>query len=102
DGEKNAYPAHIESNRATYRLIAENFLSVGLNPLIPSSRCFINFPYQSLIRRLPLSLPRDKVVIEILETCKPTDDLFEAIKELYRAGYLIALDDFIAKPEWDR
>ncbi|MDW3149893.1 histidine kinase, partial [Vibrio sp. 2132-1] len=26
DGESNAYPAHIESNRATYRLIVENFL----------------------------------------------------------------------------
>lgn len=102
DGERNAYPAHIESNRATYRLIVENFLSVGLNPSIPSSRCFINFPYQSLIRRLPLSLPKDKVVVEILETCQPTDELLEAVKELYQAGYMIALDDFTSTPEWER
>ncbi|MCX2760587.1 EAL domain-containing protein [Vibrio sp. Sgm 22] len=102
DGERNAYPAHIESNRATYRLIVENFLSVGLNPSIPSSRCFINFPYQSLIRRLPLSLPKDKVVVEILETCQPTDELLEAVKDLYQAGYMIALDDFTSTPEWER
>ncbi|MFL7047601.1 EAL and HDOD domain-containing protein, partial [Vibrio cyclitrophicus] len=102
DGERNAYPAHIESNRATYRLIVENFLSVGLNPSISSSRCFINFPYQSLIRRLPLSLPKDKVVVEILETCKPTDELLDAVKELYQAGYMIALDDFTSTPEWER
>ena len=102
DGERNAYPAHIESNRATYRLIVENFLSVGLNPSIPSSRCFINFPYQSLIRRLPLSLPKDKVVVEILETCQPTDELLEAVKELYQAGYMIALDDFTSTSEWER
>lgn len=102
DGERNAYPAHIESNRATYRLIVENFLSVGLNPSIPSSRCFINFPYQSLIRRLPLSLPKDKVVVEILETCQPTDELLEAVKELHQAGYMIALDDFTSTPEWER
>ena len=102
DGERNAYPAHIESNRATYRLIVENFLSVGLNPSIPSSRCFINFPYQSLIRRLPLSLPKEKVVVEILETCQPTDELLEAVKELYQAGYMIALDDFTSTPEWER
>lgn len=102
DGERNAYPAHIESNRATYRLIVENFLSVGLNPSIPSSRCFINFPYQSLIRRLPLGLPKDKVVVEILETCQPTDELLEAVKELYQAGYMIALDDFTSTPEWER
>ena len=102
DGERNAYPAHIESNRATYRLIVENFLSVGLNPSISSSRCFINFPYQSLIRRLPLSLPKDKVVVEILETCKPTDELLDAVKELYQAGYMIALDDFTSTSEWER
>lgn len=102
DGERNAYPAHIESNRATYRLIVENFLSVGLNPSIPSSRCFVNFPYQSLIRRLPLSLPKDKVVVEILETCTPNDELLEAVKELYQAGYMIALDDFTSTPEWER
>lgn len=59
DGENNAYPTHIASNRATYRLIVENFLSIGINPVIQSSRCFINFPYQSLIRRLPLSLPKN-------------------------------------------
>ncbi|MBE3666812.1 histidine kinase [Vibrio navarrensis] len=102
DGENNAYPTHIASNRATYRLIVENFLSIGINPVIQSSRCFINFPYQSLIRRLPLSLPKNKVVVEVLETCQPTDELLEAIRELHREGYVIALDDFTLMPEWRR
>ncbi|OEF04215.1 EAL and HDOD domain-containing protein [Vibrio genomosp. F10] len=100
DGENNAFPAHIESNRATYRLIVENFLAIGTNPSIESSRCFINFPYQSLIRRLPLMLPKDKVVIEVLETCQPTEELLTAIKELHQQGYLIALDDFVYHNEW--
>ncbi len=102
DGENNAYPAHIESNRATYRLIVENFLSIGTNPSLYNSRCFINFPHESLIRRLPMILPKNKVVIEILETCTPNDELFEAVKEISRAGYLIALDDFIYSPDWER
>lgn len=102
DGEQNAYPAHIESNRATYRLIAENFLSIGTNPAIAHSRCFVNFPYQSLLRRLPLSLPKEKIVIEVLETCQPTDELYEAILEIKRHGYIIALDDFAYSVEWER
>ncbi len=102
DGESNAYPSHIEANRATYRLIIENFLSLGTNPAIKSSRCFINFPYQSLIRRLPYSLSRNKIIIEVLETCEPTDELLEAIKELHSNGYMIALDDFTLTPEWHR
>lgn len=35
DGERNAFPAHVEANRATYRLIAENFLALGVNPRSP-------------------------------------------------------------------
>ncbi|MBA5764448.1 EAL domain-containing protein [Vibrio sp. 404] len=102
DGERNAYPAHVESNRATYRLIAENFLSIGTNPVVAHSRCFVNFPYQSLLRRLPLSLPKNKIVIEVLETCQPTDELYEAIRDLKLHGYMIALDDFVYSSEWER
>ncbi|CAK4070026.1 MULTISPECIES: EAL and HDOD domain-containing protein [Vibrio] len=102
DGENNAYPSHIESNRATYRLIVENFLSLGTNPAIDTSRCFINFPQESLIRGLPMVLPKDKVVIEVLETCTPNDDLYLAVKKLSQAGYLIALDDFVYSAEWER
>ncbi|CAH8230712.1 HDOD domain-containing protein [Vibrio aestuarianus] len=102
DGENNAFPAHIESNRATYRLIVENFLSVGMNPAIAKSRCFINFPYKSLIRRLPLTLPRDQIVVEVLETCAPSDELLDVIKDLYKRGYIVALDDFVYSHEWER
>lgn len=102
DGENNAYPAHVESNRATYRLIVENFLSIGTNPALATSRCFINFPHSSLVRLLPLSLPKEQIVVEVLETCTPNDELFAAIKQIHANGYLIALDDFVYKPEWER
>lgn len=92
----------MDADRATYRLIVENFLSLGTNPRIARSRCFINFPHKSLIRRLPLTLPREQIVVEILETCQPTDDLFEAVQELSQRGYLLALDDFVYSPAWER
>ncbi|WP_165312585.1 EAL and HDOD domain-containing protein [Vibrio ziniensis] len=102
DGEQNSFPQHMDADRATYRLIVENFLSIGTNPGIETSRCFINFPYNSLLRRLPLTLPKQRVVIEVLETCSPTDELLEAIMEMHEKGYLIALDDFVYAPEWER
>ena len=102
DGETNAFPEYMDSDRATYRLIIENFLSMGRNPAISRSRCFINFPHNSLIQRLPLILPKEQIVVEVLETCEPTDELLEAIRELYLKGYLIALDDFVYGPEWER
>jgi EAL and modified HD-GYP domain-containing signal transduction protein len=51
---------------------------------------------------MPLLLPKNKVVIEILETCIPDDELFLAIKHLHHKGYIIALDDFEYDVRWQR
>lgn len=102
DGENNAFPTHIDPDRATYRLIAENFLSAASSPSSARCRCFINFPHKSLLRRLPLTLPKEQIVVEVLETCVPDDELLAAIRELNGRGYIIALDDFIYAPEWER
>ncbi|MCG7498895.1 HDOD domain-containing protein [Vibrio sp. Of7-15] len=101
DGESNAFP-HIEANQATSRLVVENFMAVGQNPALKAPRCFINFPYESLIHLIPTMLPKNKIVVEVLETCTPDDELFSAIKHLHRMGYTIALDDFNPNPGWDR
>lgn len=102
DGAKNGFPSHISSERATYRIIVENFLSLGRNPDVIHSRCFINFTYKSLLRMLPLSLPKAQIVVEILEDCPPTKALLDAVRALYRQGYIIALDDFVDDPSWHR
>ncbi|MEJ2764411.1 HDOD domain-containing protein [Photobacterium sp. MCCC 1A19761] len=101
DGESNAFPV-IEANKATCRLLVENYMAVGDNPATAGQRTFINFPHESLIRLLPLLLPKRKVIIEVLETCTPNEELFAAIKHLYRQGYVIALDDFELDPQWHR
>ena len=101
DGESNAFP-NIEANQATCRLLVENFMSVGSNPALESPRSFINFPHESLVSLVPTAFPKRKIVVEVLETCTPNDELFSAIKHLHRMGYIIALDDFSLDPEWDR
>ncbi len=100
--KRNAYPAHIESNRATYHsdYLRTSYLLVLTLPF------HLHAVYVSLSKFDSSAsvkfCPKDKVVVEILETCKPTDDLLEAVKDLYQAGYMIALDDFTSTPEWER
>ena len=101
DGETNAFP-DMEANQATCRLLVENFMSVGSNPALESPRSFINFPQESLISLVPTAFPKRKIVVEVLESCIPNDELFSAIKHLHRMGYIIALDDFSLDSEWDR
>ena len=40
-------------------------------------------------------LPRDRVVVEILESVVPTPKVIEACKRLRAKGYALALDDFV-------
>jgi EAL and modified HD-GYP domain-containing signal transduction protein len=40
------------------------------------------------------------VVVEILETVKPDQEIIEVCRNLKQAGFTIALDDFVDSPEW--
>ena len=101
NGECNAFPA-IDADEATCRLVLENYMAIGNEHIFKGQRNFINFPYRCLINLMPLLLPKNKVVIEILETCIPDDELFLAIKHLHHKGYIIALDDFEYDVRWQR
>lgn len=102
DGEFNALPPNLSLERSTYRLMVEHFVTIGRNSSLDDSRCFINFTHSSLINRLPLTLPKTSFIIQMLKTCEPDDDLYEAVRELYRSGYCLALDDLVYSPKWER
>ncbi len=100
DGPQNTFP-NIEPELATKRLLTDHLLSHSQNNL-DSKKGFINFPYQSLVNQIPALFPCNSIIIEVLEDCEPTDELYESIKTLYSLGYKIALDDFIPSPNWKR
>lgn len=98
DGPQNTFP-EIDPEQATSRLLSDHFLSTHYEAL-GDKLGFVNFPYQSLINRVPTLFPSGNLVVEILEDCAPTAELLEAVKEMAKLGYKIALDDFIPSKEW--
>lgn len=100
-GLTNAFP-NVSSEEATTSLLSEQFLNQPIESLVGDKVCFVNFPYSLIIDGLANSLPRDKVVIEILEDANPNQILLESIKELKKSKFKIALDDFTLEPEWDQ
>ncbi|ARC92670.1 histidine kinase [Vibrio coralliilyticus] len=98
DGPKNTFP-EIDPEHATSRLLSDHFLNTHYETL-GDKLGFVNFPYQSLINRVPTLFPSENFVIEILEDCPPTEELLDAIKDMAAKGYTIALDDFIPNKEW--
>jgi EAL and modified HD-GYP domain-containing signal transduction protein len=83
-------------------LISNTHLNGGLGAITQGNLAFINFTEKCLLSDFPDMLPKDKVVIELLETVTPSDEVYAKCRKLFKAGYKIALDDFIHKPEWDR
>ncbi|MEZ8823303.1 EAL and HDOD domain-containing protein [Vibrio amylolyticus] len=98
DGLNNSFP-EIDPDLATSRLLSDHFLSTHQSTL-GEHLGFVNFPYQSLINRVPTLFPADNLVVEILEDCEPTLELLEAVKEMAHLGYVIALDDFVPSKAW--
>ncbi len=76
----------------------DNFLLFGMETLTGGHRAFINFTRNDLVRDLPTLFPRERVVVEILESTLADAEVIAACRRLKQAGYLIALDDFALSP----
>jgi c-di-GMP-related signal transduction protein len=78
---------------ATSQVIVNAVLGVGLDRLLGGRPAFINFDRTLLLGDWTTLLPPDKVVIEILESVPPDQEVLTACDRLRRQGYALALDD---------
>src|SRR5512136_289830 len=69
----------------------DNFLLFGLETLAGTHRAFINFTRDDLVRNLPTLFPRERIVVEVLESTLADPEAISACRKLKQAGYLIAL-----------
>lgn len=94
DGQFNFDPT-----QATSIVVNNGIFLVGLEKLTFAKPAFVNFSEQLLTSDLMTLLPKEKVVIEILETVAPTPKVMQACRKLKDLGYTIALDDFVYHPQ---
>jgi len=100
DGENNCFP-DIPPDEATSKILTDSHLDLGLEDISAGKPVFINFHQDTLLYRFPTSLDPKKVVIEVVETVKPTAELVQACKNIKELGYTLALDDHDFDPQWD-
>jgi len=100
DGKENSFPS-VSADYATKSILVNQTL-VHQKRILDGKKGFVNFGYDSLLDRLPFDFPSKNYVIEILENCPPSDELYNIIVELKEKGYTIALDDFVPNKEWER
>ena len=89
-----------DDTQATAALINNAFLVMDLADLTGGRRAFINFSRELLVKQIPLLLPREQIVVEILERVDPDDEVVESCRELHKKGYTLALDDFVLREDY--
>ncbi|MCT6700858.1 EAL and HDOD domain-containing protein [Rheinheimera sp. 4Y26] len=99
DGLENVFP-DIDGDEATSRMIAGSQFNFGLDDFLGDKLGFINFTLDTLLKKFPSMLPKEQVVVEILETVQPGKRLLAEVQHLKEQGYVIALDDYIHQPVW--
>ncbi len=90
---------HVDGDKATARVLMNAFLELGAERLAGESVCFINLTESFLTGKLPLPLPAERVVVEVLEEVIPTEEVIEGVKRLREQGVRIAMDDYIHRDE---
>ena len=91
--------AYITDDFSATAAVIAHAAELGMEQVLGNFLGFINIDAQVLLSDFIKFLPRDKVVLEILETVKATPDVLARIGEMNAAGFTFALDDVISDSE---
>lgn len=98
---ENSANIYVSDNLSATANVLENIYDIGIKTLMGGKLAFINITPDILKKGMINLLPKDKIVLEILETSKIDDDAVSIIKEFKKKGFGIALDDFVYSEEWE-
>ncbi len=99
-GISNSFP-NIDGNTASSNVLSNSFFSFGSDHITGGKKAFINFTEELLLKKIPLLFDKEILVVEILETVIPDEEVIKACQEIVDAGYQLALDDFVYGTHFD-
>lgn len=89
-----------DQDQATSSVIIDG-LSLALQDIDPDKKALINFPANMIRQGVGLALPKEQCIIEILETVDPEPEIIQALQDLKKEGFTLALDDYIGEPGFE-
>ena len=96
----SAESARVKSDvEAGISVISNTLFNMGTEWLLKGKLAFVNMELPTLMSSFSTLLPKDNVVIELLETVRITPEVLARLQELKEAGYRFALDDYHYQPE---
>ncbi|MEN3278512.1 MAG: hypothetical protein V7631_4302 [Massilia sp.] len=91
--------ARLTDGAAATAAVISHASQLGLAQVVGEKLAFVNVDEVVLMSDFVRFLPPNKVILEILETVKPTQPLLARVAELKELGFKFALDDVVAHTE---
>ncbi len=81
--------------------VLHTLMTIGIGPLTGGTLAFVNLTRDFLLGRLYELFEPSTVMIELLETVEPDEEVVRACERLVSQGYSLALDDFVNRPGYE-
>ena len=91
--------ARLTDGAAATAAVISHASQLGLEQVVGEQLAFVNVDEVVLMSDFVRFLPPRKVILEILETVKPTEQLLARVAELKQLGFKFALDDVVDHTE---
>jgi c-di-GMP-related signal transduction protein len=88
-------------SQASASVIIDTLSEFGLERILGSHRGFLNVDLELLMSEAIEILPRERVVLELLETVSVTPELIQRCMDLKEMGFVLALDDHEYDPLYE-
>ncbi len=93
-GLENYFP-DVDGDTATSNLLSNIFFPFDFKEILGGKSGLINFTRDLILQKIPLVLPKEHFIIEVLENIDPDDNIITSLSILKEKGFTIALDDFV-------
>lgn len=90
-----------DPNQASVQMMDTTLFGFGLDSLVGDKEAYFNASRDVLVKEHYAVLPVGRSVIEVLETIVPDAEVAVACAAIKKAGYRLALDDFVFRPEYE-
>ncbi len=79
------------------KVVIDSIFLLGLDSLTDSHKAFFNCTREILTQDFVYLLPKEKAIVEVLESVEVDDEVLRACRKLKAEGYQLALDDVTAE-----
>src|SRR5689334_18330788 len=84
---------------ATAATVLTTFADIGLDAMVGGRTCFVNVTRDFIANDFATLLPAGRVALELTRSVAADPEVSARLAELATMGYMICIDDFVARPD---